>query len=344
MDRSLDEIINERPVRISHVAAVAVVDQEDVDLAETSDLRAGTTTQETVYTKRLSRHYSLLRIYEAMTDRDIPTDRRAPRDFRDDGYDRRYEPSPDTRSTPAAAGRLRVDDLHYDIREDEIKELFGRIGPVESVRLLYDRQDRSQGTAYVNYTYAEDARAALREFDGANAYGQPIRLQMMPPPAAPKPARNPFDYVEKPSRSLFDRIETSEDAPPGATTEAEGGTAVPAPTGDVWPYLRSIVTFPEAEAATRVLLSVVAAPRVREVADQAREGRTLGRPRKTADELDAEMDDYFNTSGNAGQDAAAPRAHDSGAREPQVATINQGENPMGGATGTMEDDIDLMVE
>lgn len=50
---------------------------------------------------------------------------------------------------------------------------------------------------------------------------------------------------------------------------------MPAPTGDVWPYLRSIVTFPEAEAATRVLLSVVAAPRVREVADQAREGRTL---------------------------------------------------------------------
>ena len=43
--------------------------------------------------------------------------------------------------------------------------------------LQYDRAGRSEGTAYVTYESARDAKEAIREFDGANANGKtPSRL------------------------------------------------------------------------------------------------------------------------------------------------------------------------
>jgi THO complex subunit 4 len=96
------------------------------------------------------------------------------------------------------------------------QELFERIGPLVSARMLYDRMDRSQGTAFVTYQDPRDARNAIREYDGANASGQPIRLTLLP--AGPAEGRNNgpaaskgslFERVERPSRSLFERIESA---------------------------------------------------------------------------------------------------------------------------------------
>lgn len=38
--------------------------------------------------------------------------------------------------------------------------------------LLYDRAGRSEGIAFVTYESAQDAKRAIREFDGANANGK----------------------------------------------------------------------------------------------------------------------------------------------------------------------------
>lgn len=85
------------------------------------------------------------------------------------------------------------------------QDLFTRIAPVTQILLNYDRAGRSTGTAYVSYRNAASAREAIREYDGANAYGQPIRLAIVPSgPAAPR--RNPFDTAVQPSRSLFERV------------------------------------------------------------------------------------------------------------------------------------------
>jgi THO complex subunit 4 len=80
------------------------------------------------------------------------------------------------------------------------------------VSLRYDRAGRSDGTAFVTYAKVADARSAIRDFDGANAKGQPIRLTLLPIGPSAGRARqiglrdNPFDRVESP-RTLFDRIE-----------------------------------------------------------------------------------------------------------------------------------------
>ena len=66
----------------------------------------------------------------------------------------------------------------------------------------------------MTYSTVAHARSAIREFDGANANGQPIRLSLLPsgPSGGPRgiregAVRNPFDSAIKPGRSLFDRIE-----------------------------------------------------------------------------------------------------------------------------------------
>lgn len=221
--------------------------------------------------------------------------------------------------------------------------------------MLYDRQDRSQGTAFIIYEYLEDARAALREYDGANAYGQPISLQLVPM-GAPRPARNPFDNVERPSRSLFDRIQSNEEVPARGGRRRRSASPGRPRADNVDRYVPG-----DRARGSRSPVRRRGTPREggrrpgerREGRGGGRGGRARadpygrplvgGRPKKTAEELDAEMADYFGNGSNGGEGAAAEQAP-TGGREPQVATINQGENPQTGATSTMDDDIDLMVD
>jgi hypothetical protein len=108
--------------------------------------------------------------------------------------------------------------------ETKKQELFSRLGRVKTLHIKYDRAGRSTGVALVTYASEASARTAIREYDGANANGQPIHLTLLPSPPPPPPpppfsapsttrARNPFDTVQPPSRSLFDRI-TGRPSPP----------------------------------------------------------------------------------------------------------------------------------
>ncbi|MCJ1307998.1 hypothetical protein MMC25_001648 [Agyrium rufum] len=106
--------------------------------------------------------------------------------------------------------RVRVDNLHYDLTEDDLEDLFTRIAPISNLNVRYDRAGRSTGTAFVTYPSISSARRAIQEFDGANANGQPIRLALLPSAPAASSAttkRNPFDTAVRPAKSLFDRVE-----------------------------------------------------------------------------------------------------------------------------------------
>jgi THO complex subunit 4 len=73
--------------------------------------------------------------------------------------------------------------------------------------MKYDRAGRSEGTAFVTYESSRDAAQAIKEFDGANAAGQPIRLTLLPSgPSGGGPRRNPFDSAVIPGRPLAERI------------------------------------------------------------------------------------------------------------------------------------------
>lgn len=198
--------------------------------------------------------------------------------------------------------KIRVDNLHYDLNEDDLYDLFTRIAPVKDVKLQYDRAGRSDGTAFVTYDYIADARTAVREFDGANAKGQPIRLTILPLPPRTTPRNNPFDRIENP-RSLFDRIETpsgrgrgrsespmeedrnysrnsSRRGPHGPARERRSDTSKPPPDN-----IDRYVPGQGGRGGRRL-----GERRERPPRDGPKPG---ARPKKTTDELDAEMDDYW---------------------------------------------------
>jgi THO complex subunit 4 len=195
---------------------------------------------------------------------------------------------------------------------------------VASVRLLYDRSDRSQGTAWVSYDDDRDASQAVREFDGQNANGQAIRMTLVPNAPAPQPAPRGslFDRIEPAPRSLFDRIDPPRREDGGrrrqrSDSPRKGSRMAP----DVDRYvpggrrggsrspIRRRGTPREGgrrPGAKREEGGGGGGGRGGRRARTDEEGRPLvgGRPRKTAEELDAEMNDYWGSTNNGGGDAA----------------------------------------
>ncbi|KAI1190007.1 hypothetical protein F5B17DRAFT_389129 [Nemania serpens] len=185
---------------------------------------------------------------------------------------------------PAQDGRgtkIRVENLHYDLSESDLEGLFNKIGPVSKLDLLYDRAGRSEGVAFVTYESRDDALDSIREFNGANAKGQPIRMTIV----TSAPRRNPFDTAQMPGRPLAERITRPRSLSPNAR-----GTDRYVPEGGRRSH------SPRSRRRGR------RAGARREDAGETT-GRSTGRdgrPKKTQEELDAEMDDYFEKSnGNA---------------------------------------------
>jgi THO complex subunit 4 len=249
--------------------------------------------------------------------------------------------------------KLRIDNIHYELTEEDLRvslsllagqsganilqSLFERKGPVLSVKMLYDRMDRSTGTAFVTYDDSRDARDAIHDFDGQNANGQPIRITIVPSgptgPPPPKAGGSLFDRMEAPPRSLFDRIGGRDvdgrDEVVGRRRRQRSDSprkSRPTPDGiDRYvPGRRATSRSPVRRRGTpresgrrpgeRRERGGRGGPR-RARTDE--DGRPLvqGRPRKTAEELDAEMADYWGgnnegeaANGNGGANGAAPAA------------------------------------
>ncbi|CCU76797.1 hypothetical protein similar to RNA binding domain-containing protein [Blumeria hordei DH14] len=205
--------------------------------------------------------------------------------------DRRFSPTPDYESPSA---KLRVENLHYDLTEDDLDDLFNRIGPVISLSLIYDRAGRSEGIAYVTYESPYDAKKAIQEFDGANAKGQPIRLISIP--SGPSRRRNP-----PPGRSLFERItpvsQHSKTTSNFSNVNQDRSTsqATEAYVSGKQSYTRS--PRPPRNEGHRPGMRKDRGERLGMSSGRDRLARD-GRPKKTQEELDAEMEDYWGANNN----------------------------------------------
>jgi len=222
---------------------------------------------------------------------DESSNRRPYRPERRRSRDRRYEP---------VSAKLRVENLHYDLTEEDLEGLFARIGPVLRLSLTYDRAGRSEGVAYVTYESAQDAKTAIREFDGANAKGQPIHLT--PIPGGPSAGRrNPFDSAQI-SRSLEDRITPASgprDRSRSPLRRSNVSGPVPSNVDRYVPGQNGRGSRSPMPGRRDGRLPGARRERVERAASgrgNDRVGRD-GRPKKTQEELDAEMEDYWGGGG-----------------------------------------------
>ncbi|KAI1377570.1 RNA-binding domain-containing protein [Hypoxylon crocopeplum] len=227
---------------------------------------------------------------------DEPSSRNRPRNPR-------RRPSPE-RFQDSRGTKVKVENIHYELTEDDLDGLFAKIGPVIKLELLYDRAGRSEGTAFVTYESRNDAVEAIKQYDNANAKGQPIRLSLV----SSAPRRNPFETAHMPGRPLAERITRPRSLSPRRNSDRDRGVDRYMPgTGS-----RSRSPMPRRRGGgggrrPGARREGTSTPNGRE-----RPGRD-GRPKKTQEELDAEMADYFNPGGS---NDVAPAAGTSGANAP----------------------------
>lgn len=82
--------------------------------------------------------------------------------------------------------KLYVGNLPFQTSEQELQELFGRSGTVDSVSVMRDMATgRARGFAFVEMATEEDARKAIAELHEYNLGGRPLTVNE----ARPRPPR-----------------------------------------------------------------------------------------------------------------------------------------------------------
>jgi len=195
---------------------------------------------------------------------------------------------------PSGSGesKIIVSNLPVDVSETQIKDYFNKtIGPVKKALLTYGPNGQSRGISTIIFVKPGSAAEAAKALDGVKVDGRPMKIEVI---LSAKDAPPPA-----PVKGLADRISQPKNS---AKSQPKPVTATKATAGK---------TRGKGRAAR---------------------GKVAGRGKpKTADELDAEMQDYFGAepNGAASGENDSAMAGNGGAVQPAVS---------GGDTG-MDDEI-----
>ncbi|XP_076914301.1 33 kDa ribonucleoprotein, chloroplastic-like [Bidens hawaiensis] len=104
------------------------------------------------------------------------------------------------------AGKLYVGNLPYAITASELSQIFGEVGDVNAVEIVYDRvTDRSRGFAFITMASVHDAKEAIRMFNGSQIGGRTVKVNFPEVPRGgerevmgPKIRRSNREFVESP--------------------------------------------------------------------------------------------------------------------------------------------------
>ncbi len=76
-----------------------------------------------------------------------------------------------------------VGNLNYNLKEDELQELFGQHGEVTSVKIITDKfTGRAKGFGFVEMANDDEAQKAMDDLDGKDVGGRNIKVNQARPP------------------------------------------------------------------------------------------------------------------------------------------------------------------
>jgi nucleolin len=82
----------------------------------------------------------------------------------------------------AGGVRLFVGNLPYTVRAADLETLFGEVGQVATVSLVTDRDTgQAKGFAFIDMGSKEEAAAAIKRFDGQEAWGRTLKVNVARP-------------------------------------------------------------------------------------------------------------------------------------------------------------------
>ncbi|KAK6542673.1 hypothetical protein TWF694_006617 [Orbilia ellipsospora] len=215
------------------------------------------------------------------------------------------------------SSKVRVENLHYDLGESDLRDVFSRVGEIRRIEIVYDKAGRSEGVAHVIYSNPDEAMLAVDQFDGANAKGQPIRVRIASNQGGPS-GRGGRGNASNEGRSLFERV--SGGPPQDAETDEAGrrdNRRQPRNVTEMRQNARELGIdryIPGERNGSRdrrpPRRGGLGGERERHRGGRGggRGGRRndgeektgpTNRPKKTAEELDAEMNDYWGAGGDS---------------------------------------------
>lgn len=90
--------------------------------------------------------------------------------------------------------RLLIKNLHHDVSEYDLRQLFEEIGQLYKVRILFDRSGRSEGSAEVHFIKEEHAKIAIERYNGKPLDGMNLQIEIM---SDSRPKREqPNEYMQ----------------------------------------------------------------------------------------------------------------------------------------------------
>lgn len=89
--------------------------------------------------------------------------------------------------------RLFVGNLPYTVKAADVETLFTEVGKVLAVRVVTDRTTgQSKGFAFVEMGSKDEAAAAIKRFDGQEAWGRTLKVNEARPPERRSGGRHSF--------------------------------------------------------------------------------------------------------------------------------------------------------
>jgi len=76
-----------------------------------------------------------------------------------------------------AEARLYVSNLKWELKDEELKEIFGEYGKVTEARIVRDRSQWSRGYGFVTFETKEESEKALAALNAKDVRGRPIRVE-----------------------------------------------------------------------------------------------------------------------------------------------------------------------
>jgi RNA recognition motif-containing protein len=75
-----------------------------------------------------------------------------------------------------------VSNLSFSVQDEDLREYFAEYGEVTSAKIIMDKEtNRSRGFGFVEMSDEAAAQKAIRELDGAQVDGRPMRVNIAKP-------------------------------------------------------------------------------------------------------------------------------------------------------------------